>query len=129
MLVNQTKITYRNNEPNRLQIMEAILIQHYNPSINDQHTGTHFPADCLPSLLFTQTVPAALNNFSHVFSPQLYFLLTRGFFNTSFPTLLTLFPTFAQCTPNLLSVSDHLLINCGFYTKCFYHPVIIAWWW
>ena len=116
MLVNQTKIIYRNNEPKRLQIMAlfnittpALITSTPAPNAPLNSTSTLFPAHCLPLLLFTPTVPAPLNNFFPCFSPQLYFLLTRGFFNASFPTLLTLLPTFAQCTNNLLNVSDHVL--------------------
>ena len=38
-LVNQTKIISGNNDRNRLEILEALLIAKYRPSINNQATG------------------------------------------------------------------------------------------
>ena len=38
---NNTKIIYTNNDPFRLQIIEAFLIKQNRPSINSQVTGSH----------------------------------------------------------------------------------------
>ena len=40
-LVNNTKKIYRQQDSNRLQIMEALSIQQQRPSINNQVTGSH----------------------------------------------------------------------------------------
>ena len=41
ILVNNTKIINTNNDPFRIQIMEALLIKQNKPSINSQVKGSH----------------------------------------------------------------------------------------